>query len=241
MKKLKKYFKYIVNFIKETKNNPQKKAIFMLIMMFLFFAFVIISLRLSQSSIVKFDDYTEENNKYDFNLSKIEKDNYHFMYSINIDNNIVTYEGDKNREKELFNMNNIDNYYRYGQLYLKNINGVWSTIDNPYTYEEFKDINIIKEILDNSSFESKTQYKDDNKIYNYDISTTSIVKILEKKDIDIDDLPNKIVLTTDSNNNVIEINYDLSSYFVYKSLGNISNISIKYSKFGEIDEIEDPK
>ncbi len=241
MSKVKKALKYIINFIKETKNNPQKKAIFMLIIMFLFFAFVVVCLRTTNSNINKRNITTEEDNKFEFSLSKIKNDNYHFIHSLNIDNNIEIYEGDKNREKELFSINNLDNYYKYGNIYLKNISGVWSTIDNPCKYEEFKNIDNIEKLLEKASFLSKTEYNDKTSVYNYNISTTSIIKILDNKDIDIDDLPNKIDITADSNDDVIEINYDLSPYFIYKNLGNSSNINIKYSKFGEIKDIEDPK
>ena len=79
------------------------------------------------------------------------------------------------------------------------------------------------------------------KIYTYNISTTTLIKILELVNVDLDDLPNVITITTDKDNNVIQIDYDLSEYSKYKMISTTkATATIKYSKFGEIEEIEDP-
>lgn len=239
MKIKKEKIKDFIKFIKEAWKDPQKKAILMLIIMFLFFSFVVISVRTTHKNMNK---NVEENkdNTFEFSLENIKSGNYHFIYTVNIDNNITIYEGDNFYNKELFSIGE-DKYYRYKDLYLKDIKGVWSTIDNPYLFSDFKEIDKIENLLKQSSFSSKTEYNDNNKVYNYNISTSTILKILESIETDIDDIPNIISITTDSEDNVIEINYNLSRYSIYKKTGSNVTLNIKYSKFGEIEEIEDPK
>lgn len=239
MKNKKGKIKNFIQFIKEVWKNPQKKAIVMLILMFLFFSFVVISIRTTHSNINKrAKDIKDET--FEFSLTNIRKSNYHFVYTVKVDNNTTIYEGDKLSDKELFNIGQ-DKYYRYENIYLKDIKGVWSTIDNPYLFSDFKEIDKIENLLKQSSFLSKTEYNDNNKVYNYNISTSTILKTLESIETDIDDIPNIISINTDSLGNAIEINYDLSSYSVYKKLGNNVTLNIKYTKFGEIENIEDPK
>ena len=241
MKNKKEKVKNFIHFLKEAWKDERKRAIIMLILMFFFFCFVIISIRTTNKNLNNEISDNEEKEIFDFSLSQIKNGIYHFIYSVTIDNNQIIYEGDTENKKEIFSINSLDKYYKYGDKYLKDIRGVWSTIDNPYLFSEFKDIDNIEQLLKQASFDSMTEYKDNNKIYNYNISTTTIIKELEKLDIDIGDIPNTISITTDSNDNVVEINYNLSSYSIYKNMGSYATICIKYFKFGEIEEIEDPK
>lgn len=239
MKKERVKIKSIIKFIVESWKNPQKKAIFMLIIMFIFFTFLSISLRSNHHNI-KNNNYEEVEDNLDFNLSKIKDKNYHYRYTLNIDNTNLVYEGDKYNDKELFNINNIDMYYKYGNIYLKNVNGIWSTLNEQLSFSEFIDVDVIEELINKGSFESKTEYSNNKKIYNYNISTSTIIEIIDEVNIDIDDIPNKINIATDSDNNVIQISYDLSSYSKYRKLGNNVIANIDYSLFGKINEIEDP-
>lgn len=232
--------KNFIHFLKEAWKDEQKRAIIMLVLMFFFFCFVITSIR-NNKNLSNEISGNDENEIFDFSLSNIKNGNYHFIYSVNVDNNQIIYEGDSENKKEIFSINGLDKYYKYGDKYLKDIRGVWSTIDNPYLFSEFKDVSNIEQLLKQASFDSMTEYKDNNKVYNYNISTTTIIKELEKQNIDIEDIPNTISINTDSNNNVIEINYNLSPYSLYKKIGQATTICIKYSNFGEIEEIENPK
>lgn len=239
MKTKKEKIRKFIKFIKESWKDPQKKAILMLIIMFLFFSFVVISVRTTHSNMDK-EVENPKDNTFEFSLSNIENSNYHFIYTVKVDDNITIYEGDRFYDKELFSIGE-DKYYRYKDVYLKDIKGVWSTFDNPYLFSDFKEIDKIQSLLKLSSFLSKTEYNDSNKVYNYNITTSTILKTLESIETDIDDISNVISITTDSEGNAIEINYDLSSYSIYKKLGNKVSLNIKYTKFGEIENIEDPK
>ncbi len=226
---------------KDILNDPQKKAILMLVLMFIFFSLLVMGTRSAHNKNSK---ETTNHSDFEFSLNKINANNYHYTYDINLDSNIISYEGDRYSTKELFTKNSngtIEQFYNYNEIYLKNINNVWSKTDNPYLFSDFKMINKIEQILKQSTYISYTEFKDNKKIYTYNISTTTLIKILELVNVDLDDLPNVITITTDKDNNVIQIDYDLSEYSKYKMISTTkATATIKYSKFGEIEEIEDP-
>lgn len=235
MKNYKEIIKKTKNYIGEISKNSQQKSIIMLVIMVIFFFLVVVGLRNNNN----YEEAKVEKKDYEFSLEKIKQGNYHFVYSIKNNENIISYEGDSNNKKSLFSNDN-NNYYLYKGQLLKDYNGVWARTDN-YKYMEFTDIEKIEELIKNASFDKKEEYSDMRKVYNYNISTNTITKIILEKDTDIDDIPNKITLITDNENNVNEIDFDISSYSKYKE--NIANTSInlKYSKFGEIEEIENPE
>ena len=79
-------------------------------------------------------------------------------------------------------------------------------------------------------------------VYSYKIENTTLIKLIEKKKIDLDDPVNEITFKTDEDNEVNDIKYDLSSYCKYKKLANKScSIELEYSNFGKIKEIKQPE
>lgn len=236
MKKISKNFvKKIREFFKGTKDNPQKKATLKLVVMFFFFLFLIICARISShsSSSVKNNQYQS----FSFQFDLIEKGNYHFEYIESINANSHTYIGDRNNEIEQFN-DGVEYFYKNGEKYFKLENNTWKDTQNPYIFSEFLNIENIKEILNRSMLLSKTEYREGNHNFTYQVSTTTLQDIINHKQIDIEDIPNEIMITTDSQNNVIEMNFKLDSYVIYNHLGALANANIKYSKFGEIEKIE---
>lgn len=234
--------KNAIRYIKKVWKNPRARGGIVLGAYFLFFLFIIISLR---SSSTNNRTEIELTGNLEFSLEKIKQNNYHYLYNIRYNDSNVSYEGDRYDQKELFTKTNnqeIEIFYNYGGTYLKNINNVWSKIENPYLYSQFREIQNIEEILENAYNESKTEYSDKRMVYTYKITTNSIVKIIDKKNIDIADIPNTLILTTNSNQEVEKVEMDLSSYVSYKYYKNEGlKITIIYSKFGEIEPIEDPK
>ena len=111
-----------------------------------------------------------------------------------------------------------------------------------YHFNNITEDNNISRILKKATLISKTEYETGNILYNYEITTNTINKIVNGKEIDIADIPNKIALETNEEDEVIKITYDLSSYATY--INNISTtitIAIDYSNFNEIKDIEIPE
>lgn len=226
------------NKIKEIIKDKRFKSIAFFTFYIVFFAIIISMLRNTTTN----KSTTTSSSDALYSLNSIKQINYHFKYTIN---NNIFYEGDRNKDKSMFTKtenNNIESYYSYLNLFLKKDNDTWVKATNPIYYSEFTNIDNISSVLKSASYEAKTLYKDDTKSYTYLISTTTLFKIIDNKDIDIEDIANKITITTDKYNDVFKIEYDLTPYYQYK-MKKIDNLLLKleYSDFNNIKEIDTPK
>lgn len=226
-------------FIEVIKTDKQKRAWLVLFGYFIFFFILIIMIR-TNSSTSNYDN-TSSSNLKNINISEIKSGNYYFKYTINLDNQITSYEGERNSTKSLFhkNMNGVmENYYQENDSYYMKINDIWTLSDNPYSLASFMDISKIEKIIEEAKYISKTEYEDYSKLYHYQISTTTLVKLIDSEIVDLDDAPNDIMVTTDRSNNVQKIEFNFSSYTNYKLLTtSSSNVMLEYSKFNEISNI----
>lgn len=218
--------------IREMLKNPRSKAILYLSFYFVFFVVIIIMVRLNPST--ESDEVVVT--KFDFSL--IEANNYHFHYQDVFGNSTITYDGDRNGDSSLFTKNDIVsslNIYSSGSIYLgMDSSGKYMMIDNPYLFPELKDLNSIKKMLNNATYVST-----DNLKKTYQISTTTLVSIFDNQEVDLDDMPNTIVVTTNSDGKIYRLDYDFSSYSIYKGYGTYQG-SLLYSNFSNVSEIEKP-
>lgn len=227
--------------INDLKNNSQHKAWVFLAFYFIFFFFLILAIRSnSNSKNINNVNININANKY-FSMETIKNNNYHFKYIVNSDGNETIYDGDRNNLKEKFTKTRnslVEKYYQENNIYLKQINSNWINTNDPYEIITFRNIDDLNKIINSSTFISKTMLNDNSNIYDYQISTTTLYKILDFTDIDLDDLPNIIKVTTDSNNELVKLELNMSSYFKYKNMCNNSlNIVMEYSNFGKINDI----
>ena len=186
-------------------------------------------------------DIEENKNTPNYSLESITNGNYHYTYKINLNNLEHIYEGDKlnSKEKFTYTYNNLStNYYRNNDLFLKQVDSNWNKTENPYLLKEFLNIDMLKTILNSSSYVSKTEYDSEKNVYHYNISTTTLLKLLENSNIDIDDIPNEIDITT-NNTKVEQVNYKLDSYCKYMDNNlDICNIEMNYTNFNQVTSIE---
>ena len=104
--------------------------------------------------------------------------------------------------------------------------------DNPYKFSELRNIDIVEKILNQAKLDSHTIYEDSTKIYNYQITTDTLEKIFNNRDIDTDLAVNKIAVFVDNNNEVYKLTADFSSYTIYKGYtSNKGEIEVTYSNF----------
>lgn len=232
--------KKIVNIIKELRKTDKGKAILFFGFYFIFFLALIVIIKVSKGMTVVNNNY-EEGNKYSFTTTSILANNYHFNYVINIDNRTITYDGDRNNDKELFTLtegNNSTTYYVDGETFYQKNNATYTKAESPLMFSYFLDNNNIATILKSLTYISKTSYDSGKEQDNFQVSTTTLVKLVSSLDIDISDVSNEASFITDENKNLIEINYNLSSYAKYEQLAdNNCRIIIKYSNFGNVKEI----
>ena len=177
---------------------------------------------------------------YDYDLRAIQNNNFKFQYQYTIDNNMISFTGEKNDKKALFS-DGVTNYYQNDNLFMKNQSGVFIKCDNPYLFPGLLDMNVLETILQSATYLSKTQLATGEEELVFQVTTTTLVKILDGMDIDLDDPVNTIKLKKDSSGNVVGIFYDLGSYAIYKNVSTVKfELVLNYSDFGKVSEISDP-
>lgn len=210
----------------------------------IFFFVVIILIRISHNNMPKKEREYKIEVSYDYKLDQLESKNYHYKYLATIGNNIALYEGNCENSKELFSIITngiIMNYYRDGDLFIKQESNSWSIADNPYALAEFYEIETLAKLLEASKFISKTDFQTGNHELKFSITTKKLLEILAKQDVNIPDDYNEIVLKTDDNKNVYALEYDLTNYYSYcQQMPINATLEFSYSEFGKIKGIEKP-
>lgn len=177
---------------------------------------------------------------YSYNLTAIKNDNYSFLYQYNIDGINYNFSGKKNNKKSLFS-DGVSSYYQNDLLFMKKEQGIWIKCENPYYLYSFLDVFTLEKILNSATYVSKTQLATGDEEILFQITTNTLVKILENIDVDLDLPVNTILLKKDKTGIVKEIEYKLTSYASYKNLAKFQfDLSITYSDFDSIEEIGDP-
>jgi hypothetical protein len=238
MKKVLTGFKKFRDLIKKLKKTEKGKSILFFSFWGIFFLVIAILARvLPRGHVYNTSDYIKKNT---FSFASIEKNNYSFSYTVNIDGLVYNYIGIRKDDDELFLFNNLD-YYKKNDSYFSKINEVWVRAENPYLFSDFFNIKNIYDMYTLSTYISKTEYENKDFGYNYKLATETIVKMLENIDIDIEEVPNDLIFTTDSNGTVKKIELILNSYGKYKGLCvNTFVIALNYSDFSSIKEVVSP-
>ena len=152
---------------------------------------------------------------FSYDLSSIKEGNYNFSYQFSIDQLNTTYSGKHYEENSLFSDGTIS-YYQQGNLFMRNQNGVWIKSEAPYPLVSLTDVSTIDSLISSSTYVSKTELATGEEIINLQITSTTLVKILDGLEVDLDDPVNSIQLKKNENGEVVEIQYTLDSYAKYK-------------------------
>ena len=238
---MKKRIEPVRELIKRLKSTDRGRALLFFCVYLLFFLFVFIFMKTADRVHLNRSDF-ETGNQVSFNVEKIKNNNYSYKYTVTIDVNDYLFTGKRNKDYELLEYQ--DNKYFINHSdngVLKYENNQWVNSNNPNDFSDFVDADNILELAENSTYLSKTDYESGKVTYSYEISTTTIEKIINNVDIDLDDKPNELVFSTDEDGNVVSVKMKLDSYGKYK--GNCKkylDIEIEYDDFGKIKDIDNP-
>lgn len=242
--KEKKQNKYIEG-IKKLSQSKRGRAVLFFIFYFIFFFCLISLIRTNYSNSRNIDTNNEKKVNTEYKLNGIENGNYHFTREENINGDITNFTGDKSNDKTegvMTSNNTFYNYFIYDNINLIKTTDKYEITSELYHFNNITDDNNISKFLERSTLISKTEYESGNTSYNYEITTNTIDSIINNTNIDIADIPNKITLETNEEDEVIKITYDLSSYATYiNNMTTTTTITISYSNFGEIKDIEIPE
>lgn len=228
--------------LKENLQNPRTKGLMFFGFYFIFFIVLFIMLGSSQDNNLNGNEQSTTDINFQFNL--INKQNYHFQYKIEEDNITTVFEGDKNTTKENV-MKTINEeqteYFNQDGIFLEKKENDWVLSSTPYLFSEFLDVKEINRFVKNSTFISKTEFSNQEVCYQYQISTTTLVSLLEEKDIDLGDEANVISLYV-KNNEVYKIELALSPYIEYKmQTKKTLKMTLEYSAFNTIKDLKTPE
>lgn len=224
---------------KEFIKTPKGKAAMFFGAYLLFFIFIAIFARTGGTANV--------NKKYEtgsplrFNINSILNNNFKFNYNINVDGVTAVYVGVSTKTNSVFKVNDSLEYYFNGSNYFANTNGVWLNVANPILYDKFMETTNIELLLKSATYISKTEYESGKDVYNFKISTATISKLFEGVDVDVEEIPNEVIVSVDEDNNITEVKYVLDSYCKAKNICKMGmNITLNYEDFGKVTDITSP-
>lgn len=231
---MKEKIKQFINLIKKLNSTPRGKSVLFFGFYGIFFIFLFIAMAAGRGSGYNLDNLGNSSN---FSLQSISNNNFEFSYKVSLDESIYMYTGKKYNDKESFIFNNIE-YYNLADDFYQKTGDSFSETDNPYVYSDFMRVDNIQKFIDLATLDSKTEYENGDFVYNYKISTTSIVKMIDDIDIDIDDLPNEISVCI-SDGDIKSVEFNLNSYGLYKSISNNKFIiTLNYFNHGEVSDFD---
>lgn len=201
--------------ISDLKSTPRGKSVLFFSFYFIFFVALAIGARLVTPGepIGKKIYENELNNSNNIDIKQINGDNYQYKYKIQIDNAEALIEGKKDGYLELFNINNLEsitNYYKNNSLYYSYENGTWIPGNIPNNNLEI--INNIDKILLKGTYIAKTEYESGKRVFRYEISSATLGEIVDNINLDIADIPNQIIVTSNDQKHVDNIQINLDSY-----------------------------
>lgn len=227
--------------------DPQTKQLAFFGFYLVFFIIIVILLRTSYKSTPQKSNTNALNGYgYDYKLTMLTNNNFHFIYKENINDFQTIYEGDTLNSVTSFTKSGdvaLNYYISDEKTYIKDNNQLtWSETTNPLRFKEFVITKNIQSIINNAEYIYKTEYmKEDNLYFGYKISNNELRKIFKIQEIVGDEETSSIIVFADKNKNIKSISFDLTNYYK-KSDPNINKyiISLNYSKFNEIKEITNP-
>lgn len=223
----------------------------------IFFFIIILLLRTSYQSSSKKVDIKKTGYDYDFTLTKILNENYHFSFH-ETNNDITTiYEGDwLDKEISYKKSGSISTEYYFDgtQMYQKDANTLlWNKIPESPSFYNIVKPRILDKIIRQANYISKTEYISSNqKSYIYQINNKKLSRIMdtdksnqttteqETNEEQEENLLNTIQVNL-NDNKISNIELDLTNY--YKMINNTPTnykLVLSYSKYGEIKELVGP-
>ena len=227
--------------LKEMKKDAKGKALLFFGFYFFFFLFLAIFLRGLQSIAPEQEESLTEK-KDVISFTKYDGKNYHYDYQIGIDGEKYVLSGLKVDYEEDFNYtygNDKRHYYRGMFSYFVEDTITEYKIDSR-PREELLIIDSIDTLLDNASYESKTEYNSGKLVLRYSISSSTIERMAFNKELDVADEPNEIIITI-QDERITSLEFVLDSYG--KTTGKcqtMMRVVCKYSDFDTKEEIVNP-
>lgn len=223
----------IIKLFKELRKTPKGRAVLFFAFYLVFFIVLAIGFRLTPHNVSNSTEEEQTKENYII-VGRYNGKNYAYKYVFNVDEVLALVEGKRNGYKESFSytyLDNTKNYYKDMISYYEND----LVVDCPN--ELLVVTSNIDSLLEKASYDSVTNYQSGRVVYRFLLSSSNISMLVDKKDLDISEVPNEIMVTVDDNK-VTDVSMNLDSYCAATSkCSSKMRVSIKYSEIGEIGEI----
>ena len=195
--------KSVWKFIRSEKGRKYSFVIFYAI----FFIFLFIFLRAPATYIE--EKPKEEISSLPFVTSKVESNNYNFIYKEIINEKEITFEG--TRENNLITINNERDRYDYQEE-----NGELTFLGdlNPINYYKLLSIYNVKSLLKDASLVSKVEFPGTSEFaFNYDIESSTLAEFFGEELISDEESLNRVIVNCNKDLEVTSINFDIYNYW----------------------------
>ena len=209
--------------------NKQYRSIIVLIFYFFFFLFLGIAARnaLSKKQIMNNENIKEKSDSIN-SFSSIKSANYKYKYTLSVDDKIYIYEGKKYNNKDSYTLTTNEDIKEYVQVddfsfEIKDKEKVLT--DKPIYYLDFFDIDILEQIIKQSTKKDVNIYSIDNR---------KLDSILKRQLGVNNKLDNSIMLTLEEGIITrIDINYTNYIMFTNKTINKVL-LTLEYKDFGTV-------
>ena len=229
--------------IKELWKDPLGKCILFFGFYLIFFIFLGVLYRTAPRTSTKrnltIPSQTEK--KVNISFDKLLEGNYEFTYEENVRGVQKIYTGKSSEKRKELTTSLGQKYFLYSGISIEQQENVWKVCENPFHYPQLMNETYIEDVFSKATFESKTVYHNNETLYRYQISTTTLWEIYQKEQIDIADVPNTIELTLSENGEIKKIYYDFSSYETYLlKVPSTAIFEVGYQNYGTVGTLEIP-
>ena len=216
--------KNVFGFLKELRKKSYGKSIFFFGFYFIFFIVIFLMIFLGGN---KEGEEEKETNDVIYRNPIIY--NYSFNYKVTLDDKTYEYIGNKKNSIFEYKYNNNEYYTEDKKSYIKD--SEWKEIENPIKIYEFLEEQNINKILQMAYLESKTTYDNGDVSYNLLVSSNTLNLLVYGEKTDIEEVPNKIVVSMNKNKYINSISYNLDNYCKNSDICNKLNIIIEYKEY----------
>lgn len=218
-----KYRKY-----KEFISVPKNKSIVQIALYGIFFIFVFIIINTHKTVNTPDVETVKEDNIIEKKEDNIKEEviSYEYIYDFNINDITTNITGTHYNYDELFTINSQKYYIKEGIIYsidnIKQDNFEYPILRLKYS--------IMDTLMNNYSYETKTEYKDGTIKYEYIISNNEFGKLYNEGNINEGNVNITIIIK----DYITQINMDLSTYY------NVSKylLTIKYNNINNIESLD---
>lgn len=219
---MKNYYKKIKEFLA----NPKKKSLTMIGIYIIFFTFVFIYIKSHNTANIN-NEYKEEP------LISINEDvvsSYEYEADINKDTSKIFIKGTLYNNDQVLSIDNIKYYIKDNKLYLYSDKSLVEEKEFPLDKIKY---DIIKKIIEDNDYESKTEYKNNKVKYEYIIDNIEFAKYFDETNNN----EGNVNITIYQDKYIYNVIMDLSNYYntnnylmdiKYSNINNITNLDVNF-------------